>query len=178
MELGFQYLDGDNYVIDTSGLIKLEFLFPPTNLAFAAIWEEIDDLISVRKFRTIDFVEIEINNYEGKNDFLKNWVKKNKKNLVYETNEECFNAAIPIINEEYGTGFFDSTKLAEGKEEADPYLISYCIINSCTLITSESKTKPNKIPMVAKRFGVKCIDIYDFLIERELKMQRKQKTTG
>ncbi len=36
----------------------------------------------------------------------------------------------------------------EGKGEADPYLIAYCKVNSFTLITNESKVKPNKIPAV------------------------------
>ena len=38
-------------------------------------------------FRTIDFVEAEINGYEGKEDFLKIWVKKWKKHLVVVTDE-------------------------------------------------------------------------------------------
>lgn len=162
------------YVIDTSGLIILESTFKRDNPVFAAIWEEIEDLISQGCFRTIDFVEREINSYEGKEDFLKNWVKKWKKRLVVKTDEASFNASIPIINEEYNTGFFDSKKQAEGKEEADPYLIGYCIIHGCTLITNESKIKPNKIPAVCNKHGVKCMDINEFLIERGLRMERKK----
>lgn len=64
------------YVIDTSGLIMLESTFKKDNPVFAAIWEEIEDLIKQGCFKTIDFVEQEINDYEGKEDFLKKWVKK------------------------------------------------------------------------------------------------------
>lgn len=163
------------YVIDTSGLIMLESTFKYDNPVFVAIWEEIEELIKQGCFRTIDFVEDEINSYQGKEDFLKNWIKKWKKHLVVDTDAACFNAAIPIINEEYQSGFFDAKKQAEGKEEADPYLIAYCKVYNCILITNESKTKPNKIPRVSAKNGVKCIDIYDFLIERELKMERKKK---
>ncbi|MBC7381876.1 MAG: DUF4411 family protein [Bacteroidia bacterium] len=63
----------------------------------------------------------------------------------------------------------------EGKEEADPYLIAYCKTHNCFLITNESKIKPNKLPSVSTKNGVKCIDINDFLIERKLKMERKKK---
>ena len=35
--------------------------------------------------------------------------------------------------------------------------------------------KPNKLPGVSAKKGVKCIDINDFLIERGLKMERKKK---
>jgi hypothetical protein len=174
MKLGFADKDHKIYVIDTSGLIMLESTFKYDNPVFSAVWEEIEDLIRKGQFKTIDFVEEEINNYEGKEEFLKKWVLKWKKQLVVPTDEECLNAAISIINDEYSTGFFDAKKQAEGKEEADPYLIAYCKVNNCVLITNESKIKPNKIPGVSAKNGVMCIDIYDFLKERELKMERKK----
>jgi len=162
------------YVIDTNGLINLEYLFKYDNPVFKAIWDEIEDMITQGTFRTIDFVEEEINSYEGKQDFLKNWVKKWKKYFVVSTDTASINAAIPIVNEEYNTGFFDAKKQAEGKEEADPYLIGYCKVHNCVLITNENKTKPNKIPAVATKNRVKCIDINDFLNERGLRMERKK----
>jgi hypothetical protein len=163
------------YVIDASGLIMLESTFKPDNPVFTAIWEEIEDLISQECFRTIDFVEEELNSYEGKQDFLKSWVKKWKKSFVVKTDAASIRAAIPIINAEYTSGFFDPKKLAEGKEEADPYLIGYCKVHNCVLITNESKVKPNKIPAVAIKNGVSCIDINDFLVERGLRMERRNK---
>jgi hypothetical protein len=156
MELDF-HQNETIYVIDTSGLIMLESTFKPDNPVFKAIWEEIEDLISQGLFRTIDFVEDEINNYEGKQDFLKLWVKKWKRHFVVQTDAESINAAIPIINEEYSTGFFNARKQADGKEEADPYLIGYCKVHECVLITNET-----------------CINIYDFLLERGLRMERKK----
>ena len=174
MQLDFN-LGNSVYVIDTSALIILDLTFKRDNPVFIAIWEEIEELIIQGSFKTIDFVESEINSYEGKEDFLKKWVKKWKKYLVVATDIESINAAIPIINEEYQSGFFDAKKQAEGKEEADPYLIGYCKIHQCVLITNESKTKPNKIPGVSAKNGVKCIDINDFLIARGLKMERKKK---
>ncbi len=163
------------YVIDTSALIVLESTFKFGNPVFRAIWEEIEDLIAIGSFKTIDFVESEINSYEGKEDFLKKWVNRWKKDLIAKTDPLSINAAIPIINEEYNSGFFDARKQAEGKEEADPYLIGFCKVHGYVLITNESKTKHNKIPAVAAKNGVKCIDLNEFLIERELKMERKNR---
>ena len=163
------------YVIDTSGLIMLEYTFKRSNPVFRAIWEEIEDLIVQDCFKTIDFVEQEINEYEGKQEFLKQWVKQWKKRLVVRTDVASFNAARPIIIEEFNTGFFDVKKQAAGKEEADPYLIGYCKVHHCTLITNESKDKHNRIPAVAEKHGVRCIDIYEFLEERGLRMERKKK---
>jgi hypothetical protein len=175
MKLGFDDKDNKVYVIDTSGLIMLESTFKYDNPVFFAIWEEIEELIKQGRFKTIDFVEEEIDNYQGKEDFLKKWVYKWKGQFVVPTDEECLNAAIPIINDEYSTGFFDAKKQAEGKEEADPYLIAYCKVNNGVLITNENKNKTNKIPGVSAKNGVTCIDIFDFLKERELKMERKKK---
>jgi hypothetical protein len=175
MKLAFDDKDNITYVIDTSGLIMLESTFKYENTVFKAIWEEIEELISQGRFRTIDFVEEEINRYQGEKDFLKKWVKEWKHKLVFPSDKETFNAAIPIINAEYNTGFFDAKKLAEGQEEADPYLIAYCRVNNFILITNENKNKPNKIPLVAAKNSVRCIDIFDFMTERELKMVRRPK---
>lgn len=119
MQLDFNP-DESKYLIDTSALIRLESTFKYDNPVFKAVWDEIEDLISNEHLKTIDFVEVEINAYEGKEDFLKKWIKKWKKLFVTETDEQSFNAAIPIINEEYQSGFFDAKKLAQGIEEADP----------------------------------------------------------
>ena len=169
------FSDGNTvYVIDTSALLRLELTFKRDNPVFTAIWEEIEDLIVQNRFLIIDFVEAEINDYRGKEIFLKEWVKKWRKRLVVETDPASFNAARPIINEEYNTGFLKANKLAEGKEEADPYLIGFCKVHNHVLITDENKLKPNKIPAVAHKNGVKCIDLYEFLQERGLRMERKK----
>jgi len=163
------------YVIDTSALIDLENIFKYDNPVFKAIWEEIEHLITNDNFITIDFVQEEINSYEGQKEFLTKWIKKwkKKKNFVRPTDESVINEAIPIINQEYNTGFLNKKKLAEGKNEADPYLIAYCKKNSFILITNESKYKSNRIPTVAKKNGVQSINLYEFFEKRGLKMVRK-----
>lgn len=47
------------YIIDSSGLIRLESTFKKNNPVFSAIWDEIEDLIRSGCFKTIDFVEDE-----------------------------------------------------------------------------------------------------------------------
>jgi len=174
MEINF-YENETIYVVDTSALIMLEYTYKYDNPVFKAIWEEIEDLIPTGCFRTIDFVEDEINSYEGKEDFLKKWLKKWKKHFVHKTDTISITASIPIINEEFNTGFLDAKKQSQGKEEADPYLLGYCKTHNYVLITNESKIKSNKIPAIAKKNGIKCIDINDFLKERGLRMERRKK---
>lgn len=174
MELNF-YENETIYVVDTSALIMLEYTYKYDNPVFKAIWEEIEDLIPTGCFRTIDFVEDEINSYEGKEDFLKKWIQKWKKHFVHKTDTASITASIPIINEEFNSGFLDAKKQSQGKEEADPYLLGYCKTHNYVLITNESKIKPNKIPAIAKKNGIKCIDINEFLKERGLRMARREK---
>lgn len=165
--------DKITYVFDTSALIKLESTFKHDNPIFKALWDEIEELIKSGQLKIIDFVEEEINDYEGKEDFLKKWIQKFRKAIVEETNEEVLNAAKPIINAEHNTGFFDPKKQAAGKEEADPYLIAYCLVHGCTLVTNESVEKPNKIPKVAEKHGVRAIGIYEFMKERGLELVKR-----
>jgi hypothetical protein len=163
------------YVIDTSALIDLENIFKYNNPVFKAIWEEIENLIIKDNLITLNFVEDEINSYEGDREFLREWIKnwKKKKKFIKATDETVINEAIPIINQEYNTGFLNKNKLANGKDEADPYLIAYCKKNKYVLITNESKYKPNRIPAVANKNGVSNINIYEFFEARGLKMVRK-----
>lgn len=162
------------YLADTSALITLENLFKMDSPVFLSIWEEIEDLMRKGNFKVLDYVEQEIEGYIGAQDALKLWVKKMKKHCFVETDVGSYNASIPIINSEYTSGFFTSKKLAEGKDEADPFLIGYCKTHNTVLITAENKTKPNKLPAVAKKHGVRCIDINEFLEERGMKMRRRE----
>ena len=164
------------YVIDTSALINLQEKFDYNNPVFKAIWEEIEELILIVNLLTIDFVEKEIiDDYLGKKDFLIKWMKrfKRKRKFVKKSDEAVINAAIPIINSEFNTGFFKKEKIEKGKDEADPYLIAFCKLNGYTLVSDEKKFVSNKIPEVAKKNGVRCINLYDFFEERGLKMVRK-----
>jgi len=163
------------YVIDTSALINLKDRFDYSNPVFKAIWDEIEDLIKSDYLITINFVEEEINSYLGQNDFLIDWIKslKKKKRFVKKIDENVINESISIINAEYNSGFLNKKKLADGKNEADPYLIAYCKKNGFKLISDERKFVSNKIPEVAKKNGVHCINLYEFFEERGLKMVRK-----
>ena len=166
----------DIYVIDTSALITLKDKFEYNNPVFKAIWEEIEELILRDCFITIDFVEKEIiDDYLGKKDFLIKWINrfKRKKKFIKKVDEAVINETIPIINAEYNSGFLKKEKLEKGKNEADPYLIAFCKLKGCTLLSDEKKFVSNKIPEVAQKNGVKCINLYDFFEERGLKMVRK-----
>lgn len=158
------------YCVDMSALIKLDSEFPKSNETFEAIWTEIESLIAQGQFFTSDYVEQEANEYVGDHTFIKDWIKKHKKKLVIPTDAEILIAAGKVINENLASGFLNRKKWEEGKNEADPYLIAIGMTKGHVIITGENKVKPNKIPQVAKKYGVQSIDIYDFFKERGLKM--------
>lgn len=162
------------YVLDTSALIALDYAYKRSNPMFEAVWEELEDLLAQGRLKIIDFVDAEIGKYEGKEDFVKKWVDQHRKRLVVETDVASLAFAQAVINAEKDTGFLKAAKLARGEDEADPYLIGYAKQHASTIVSHENPTRPNKLPQVASRHGVKCLSIEDFLAERGLKMVRKK----
>lgn len=162
------------YVLDTSALIALDYSYKRTNPLFAAVWEELEDLLAQGRLKIIDFVDEEIGRYEGKEDFIQKWVEQHRKRLVVETDVASLAFAQEIINAEKDTGFLKAAKQAKGEDEADPYLIGYAKQHQSIIVSHENPTKHNKLPQVASRHGVKCLSIEAFLVERGLVMVRKK----
>jgi len=65
-------------------------------------------------------------------------------------------------------------KLQTGEPDADPFLIALAKSEGAIIITQEKKDPSNKIPMVASYYGVKSIDLHEFLEERKLKFIKEQ----
>ncbi len=81
-------------------------------------------------------------------------------------------AASQVINENFNTGFLKKKNWEAGQNESDPYLIALGMVRGCKVITTEAKGKPNRIPMVAAKYGVRAIDLYEFFDERGLRMKK------
>jgi hypothetical protein len=170
MQLSLDSNTAKVYVIDTSALIKLDADYPKHSSIFESIWKDIEELIDKGQLKTLQLVKDEIEEYQGAHTFLKEWMRDSRTKLVADLDAGCINAAKPIIAAEYNTGFFNKEKQAEGKEEADVFLIAYSKVHSCSLITNEGKLKPNKIPAVAAKNGVRCLNVAEFLAERGFRM--------
>lgn len=162
------------YVIDTSALIKLDYDYKKEIPVFTAVWEEMEHLIEIGRLKTLDIVKEEVYRYQGNQDVVREWVKAHRAKMVEKRDEAIINATIPIIEAEKDTGLLNQNKLAEGIDEADPYLIAYCYLNGYTLITNESKNKPGKLPQDCARHDVRCFDVVEFMHEVCLKMQRRK----
>ncbi len=160
-----------SFCIDTDALITLKTFYPKKEPAFKAIWEEIEKLIKEGNMFTIKFVEEEIKKYQGKDDFLKKWVKARKKHFIVPVNGEIWEAGQKIIREH--PELLDQKKLANNEPEADPFLIALAYSRGATIITQENKEKPNKIPTVASYYQIRCISLFEFFNEQGLTFVKK-----
>jgi hypothetical protein len=68
MELDFNQ-GNTTYIIDTSGLITLEFIFKYDNPVFSAIWEEIEELIKQGTFKPLTLLKMKSTVMKGKRIF-------------------------------------------------------------------------------------------------------------
>src|SRR3990172_1090878 len=153
-----------SYYIDTSALIDLKVRYPKNNPAFKAIWDEIERLIKEDCMFTVKHVEDEIIKYQGKDDFLKKWMDAHKKRLIIPMDSDIWTAGEKVMNEH--PELLDKKKLANNDPEADPFLVALAYVKGGTIITQESKDNPNKIPMVARNYKIKCIDLFEFFNEQ------------
>ncbi|MBI4683450.1 MAG: DUF4411 family protein [Nitrospirae bacterium] len=155
-----------SYCIDTNILITLKAYYPKKESAFKAIWDEIERLISDGNMLTINIVEDEIKKYEGKDDFLKRWIKAHRKHFIVPIDSEIWEAGQKIIDEH--PELIDQKKMSSNEPEADPFLIALAFVKDCTIVTQESKEKPNKIPMIAGYYQIRCINLFEFFREQGL----------
>ena len=160
-----------SYCIDTDALITLKTHYPKKEPPFKAIWEEIEKLIKEGNLFSIKIVEKEIRKYQGKDDFLKKWIDAYKKQFIIPIDSEIWSAGEKIMTEH--PELLDKKKLSNNDPEADPFLIALAFAKGSTIITQESKSNPNKIPMVASYYRIKCINLFEFFNEQGLEFVKK-----
>jgi predicted nucleic acid-binding protein len=160
-----------SYCIDTSVLIDLKRHYPKNEAAFKAIWQEIETLIAEGNMFTVKIVEKEIEKYQGKDDFLIKWINKHKNQLIYPMDSEIWNAGTKIM--EKHPELLDKKKMMNGEDEADPFLIALAYVKGCTIITQESKDNLNKIPTVANKYKIKCMNLFEFFNAQGLGFVKK-----
>ena len=173
MEIPFA--ENQSCCIDISSLIKLDTEFSRQHQTFKALWDEMDSMIMQGTLYSCEFIEEEAERYMGKHTFIKDWICKHKSRFIIPNDSDAriIIAASKVINENLATGFLNRKKWESGINEADPYLIALGMVKGCKIISNESKEKPNRIPQVAFKYGVTCIDVYKFFKERGLEMVKK-----
>ena len=155
-------METPKYIFDSSIFITLQRRYPPD--VYESLWEIIDKLIKEGIVVSSEevFDEIKIGN-----DVLVEWAKKNKYAFI-QSDEKIQNTVKQILK--------NNEKLVLGSKKtngADPFVVALAIINSCKVVTEETKNgedNPPKIPNVCNSYGVKYLSFVDFLRELQIKI--------
>ncbi|WPM32906.1 DUF4411 family protein [Hydrogenobacter sp. T-2] len=143
------------YIVDTSALIDLKDKYPMD--IFEGLWKEIEKLCKFRRFIAPEEVRKEI-----RDDGLIKWLRKSDM-LFISPDSEQVEKVKEILSKHI------SLAKEEGKANADPWLIALAIVRvrsqlfkgKHVILTQESKTKANRIPAVAKEYGIECYDLIE-----------------
>ena len=137
------------YVLDTSALIDLESFYPKS--IFPKVWKAFDGLVKTRCVVAPKQVSKEV----VRSKFLREWCVANK-SIFITLNQDNLDRAREISNEH-------TTLIKQNRfgQQADPFIIALAIDLKRSLtkdkpiiITQENRTKHNKIPHVARLYGV------------------------
>lgn len=137
---------------------------------FKRLWDTIDNLILAGKLLIIEPVYAEIEN-GSKEDFLTIHFKTLKKEHRWKPAElpDGIEKVVKTITKKF------KGRLSYSRNEADPYIVAYAIMKNkedalfeyeYVVLTAE-RYKPNgaKIPNMCKEFGIRYINLRDFLKE-------------
>ncbi len=148
------------YIIDTSSLIEMKDRYPKN--IFPSVWRNMEGLYKQRRLIAPEEVKEEL-----LDDELKNWIKDKKDMFVKPDSEQI--KMVKEILEKFP--FLAKPEKPDGPN-ADPWIIALAIkskkqrLFKYIIVTEESKTKSNRIPAVARHYGIECINLRE-LFERE-----------
>lgn len=140
-------------------------------------WKLLGKFVESNEFYLIDKVYNEM--LKGK-DGLSDWVINQSNIKIYKTNNSkdlldkysyVMNsvASMPEYNE-------DAIKKWDDKDVADPWIIAVALLEKSVIVTHETRvfggirqeSKKIKLPDVAKKFNVECINLFEFMREEKL----------
>lgn len=150
------------YVYDTSSFRALQHFYPKI---FKTIWQNLDEMVSSGKLTSTKEVFAELNNQNVSQEIL-DWAKLNKS--IFQTpqpNELSFVAQIFQVI--HFRALISKQANLRGTPVADPFVIACAKIHNAVVVTEE-QFKPNaaKIPNVCQHFGIKCINLAQFMEEQ------------
>jgi len=155
----------DIYIIDTSSLKELHDRYPK-NL-FPTIWEHIASLIHTDQLYSHIEVLREIRNTIYAKDKLLLWSNKNKK--IFSGMDDCQISKMPLIKSKFNPDYWNNN-MNRPAPWADPYLIAMAMCEKGIIVTQEHKTKANRIPPIAKEFGIDSLNLLEFFQELKIKL--------
>ncbi|MFA4852784.1 MAG: DUF4411 family protein [Bacteroidales bacterium] len=155
----------DIYIIDMSSIKELHDRYPK-NL-FPTIWQHITSLIHEEQLFSHIEVLREIRNTIYPKDKLLLWSNKNKK--IFSGMDDCQIGKMPLIKSKFNLDYWNNN-MNRPAPWADPYLIAMAMCEKGIIITQEHKTKANRIPPIAKEFGIDSFNLLEFFQELKIKL--------
>jgi hypothetical protein len=153
------------YIIDTSSLKELHDRYP--KILFPTIWQHITSLIQDEKLFSHIEVHREIRNTNYSKDKLLLWSNKNKK--IFSGMDDCQISKMPLIKSKFNPAYWNNN-MNRPAPWADPYLIAMAMCEQGIIVTQEHKTKTNRIPPIAKEFGIVSLNLLEFFQELKIKL--------
>lgn len=153
------------YSIDTSMLIHAWYVaYVPARLP--SFWKCLDDLIHRGLIRAPFEVKGELRRQQEETESAKQdlyrWFSQRDEFFVKATEETLAYAS------EITRRFSKLVRKTTPREVADPYVIALARAESCTVVSQE-KRKPRtvNIPLVCEYYGIRHIDLFDFVKEQD-----------
>ena len=153
------------YIVDTSAIIDMNRWYPPD--AFEDIWRRIEAMIGNGEILAPMEVLREL---ERKDDTIKKWCQDHKRLFVEENREIIKN--LVRVKEKYSSDYWEMNINSE--VWADPWVVALALSieivigegrEYATIVTSENKYKPNRIPAIAREFGIRSLNVPEFMSE-------------
>ena len=164
------------YVFDTNIFIDAYKSFYAMDIV-PLYWKLLGKFVESNEFYLIDKVYNEI--LKGK-DGLYNWVINQSNVKIYKTNnsKDLLDKYSYVMNSvenmtEYNV---DAIKKWYDKDIADPWIIAVVLLEKSVIVTHETRvfggirqeSKKIKLPDVAKKLNIKCINLFEFMREEKL----------
>ncbi|MBL8188335.1 MAG: DUF4411 family protein [Acidobacteria bacterium] len=151
------------YVFDTSSLSRLKHFFPAV---FKTIWDGLDALVQSGVLISTREVFNEITQRGDADPHVDQWLKARKQLFTTPNTDELLFVA-QIFQVAHFQALIGEKQRLTGTPVADPFVIACAKIRQGTVVTEE-RLKPNaaKIPNVCAHFGIRCINLEEFMQEQ------------
>ncbi len=153
------------FVMDTSALINIWRWYAPDIMPKA--WENME--LMVRRGEMIAPIEV-LKEVERRDDEIKEWCKNHREMFIDVEDRLEIIKAIKKVQGAYDKQYWETN--IQQNLWADPWVIALALATEYltengkehpVIVTSENQTKPNRIPTIARRFGLKSIKVQDFI---------------
>lgn len=165
----------NKYLLDANSFISPYKNYYPFDFA-PGFWQQLKVKIDDN---TVFIPKAVLDELEAGNDDLTKWAKEIKKENVLCEDKKILEKLSEILNYLNESPLYlpGATEKWDIEKTADPWIIATASVNNLKIVTLEAKnnglsekqpSKSPKIPDVAEVFGVKCINLFEFMRENNM----------